>query len=68
MPRPSKYDDSLWLSIYEELEKASDGNEGDEIFNKHAEKIGAKFGGIKAGNKTWAGHIRAEGDTKYLKE
>ena len=31
MPRPSKYDDSLWLSIYEELEKASDGNEGDEI-------------------------------------
>ena len=68
MPRPSKYDDSLWLSIYEELEKASDGNEGDEIFNKHAEKIGAKFGGIKAGFTRWAGHRRAEGDTKYLKE
>ena len=39
MPRPSKYDDSLWLSIYEELEIASDGNEGDEIFNKHAERL-----------------------------
>ena len=25
--------------IYEELEKASDGNEGDEIFNKHAERL-----------------------------